>query len=79
MASINGITLKAVKRFRGHDGEPCYQGNVYIGTKKIGFWGGDKEGYRTAFHMAWPAVMESFFISFAVGLRSNLYSISLPP
>ncbi len=34
-------------------------------TKKIGFWGGDKEGYRTAFHMAWPAVMESFFISFA--------------
>ena len=34
-------------------------------TKKIGFWGGNKEGYRTAFHMAWPAVMESFFISFA--------------
>lgn len=33
--------------------------------KKVGFWGGDKEGYRTAFHMAWPAVMESFFISFA--------------
>ena len=33
--------------------------------EKIGFWGGDKEGYRTAFHMAWPAVMESFFISFA--------------
>lgn len=34
-------------------------------TKKVGFWGGDKEGYRTAFHMAWPAVMESFFISLA--------------
>ncbi len=34
-------------------------------TKKIGFWGGNKDGYRTAFHMAWPAVMESFFISFA--------------
>ncbi|MBQ6855670.1 MAG: MATE family efflux transporter, partial [Lachnospiraceae bacterium] len=33
--------------------------------KKIGFWGGNKEGYRTAFQMAWPAVMESFFISFA--------------
>ena len=28
--------------------------------KKIGFWGGNKEGYRTAFQMAWPAVMESF-------------------
>lgn len=34
-------------------------------TTKIGFWGGNKDGYRTAFHMAWPAVMESFFISFA--------------
>ncbi len=34
-------------------------------TTKIGFWGGNKEGYLTAFHMAWPAVMESFFISFA--------------
>ena len=34
-------------------------------TTKIGFWGGDKEGYKTAFQMAWPAVMESFFISFA--------------
>ena len=29
------------------------------------FWGGDKKGYITAFHMAWPAVMESFFVSFA--------------
>lgn len=44
MASINGITLKAVKMFRGHEGEPCYQGNVYIGTKKIGFWSQDSWG-----------------------------------
>lgn len=29
------------------------------------FWGGSKNGYATAFHMAWPAVMESFFISLA--------------
>lgn len=44
MASINGITLKAVKMFRGHEGEPCYQGNVYVGTKKIGFWSQDSWG-----------------------------------
>ena len=44
MANINGITLKAVKMFRGHEGEPCYQGNVYIGTKKIGFWSQDSWG-----------------------------------
>ena len=29
------------------------------------FWGGGKDGYISAFHMAWPAVMESFFISLA--------------
>ncbi len=35
------------------------------GKIKVGFWGGNKSGYATAFHMAWPAVMESFFISLA--------------
>ena len=44
MASINGITVKAVKMFRGHEGEPCYQGNVYVGGKKIGFWSNDSWG-----------------------------------
>ena len=36
-------------------------------TKKSAhrFWGGSKNGYATAFHMAWPAVLESFFISLA--------------
>ena len=29
------------------------------------FWGSGKSGYLAAFHMAWPAVMESFFISLA--------------
>ena len=50
MASINGISLKAVKMFRGHEGEPCYQGNVYIGKKKIGFWSQD----------SWGAVCDNF-------------------
>lgn len=44
MASINGITVKALKTFRGHEGEPCCQGNLYIGTKKIGFWSQDSWG-----------------------------------
>ena len=44
MASINGITVKALKTFRGHEGEPCCQGNLYIGTKKIGFWSQDSHG-----------------------------------
>lgn len=46
MASIKGITLKAVKTHRGHEGEPLLQGNIYIDNKKAGFyadgdWGGN--------------------------------------
>lgn len=44
MASINGITVKAVKQFRGHEGEPLYQGNLYLGNKKIGWWSQDSHG-----------------------------------
>lgn len=38
------------------------------------FLGGDKEGYRTAFQMAWPAVMESFFIALAGMVDSLMVS-----
>lgn len=44
MASINGITVKGIKKFKGHEGEPLYQGNVYLGNKKIGFWSQDSWG-----------------------------------
>lgn len=44
MASINGITVKALKQFRGHEGEPLYQGNIYLGNKKIGWWSQDSWG-----------------------------------
>ena len=32
MASINGISLKAMKSFEGMEGT-AWQGNVYVGTK----------------------------------------------
>ena len=38
------------------------------------FLGGDKKGYNTAFHMAWPAVMESFFIALAGMVDSLMVS-----
>ena len=46
MASINGIELKAIKEFRGHEYEPLVQGNIYYNGKKVGWysqdsWGGD--------------------------------------
>ena len=44
MASINGISVKGMKIFHGHEGEPLYQGNLYLNNKKIGFWSQDSWG-----------------------------------
>lgn len=41
MAKINGLKIKGVKTFRGHEGETCYQGNLYLQGKKIAFWSND--------------------------------------
>lgn len=38
------------------------------------FLGGNRQGYQTAFHMAWPAVMESFFIALAGMVDSLMVS-----
>lgn len=35
---INGFTLKAITKFKGHEGEPCYQGNIYLSNKKVGYF-----------------------------------------
>lgn len=37
MAKINGIELKALKKFKDHEGCTIAQGNLYLGGKKIGF------------------------------------------
>ena len=34
--NVNGFTLKAIKVFKGHEGEPCFQGNIYLNNKKVG-------------------------------------------
>lgn len=44
MASINGISVKGMKEFLGHEGEPLSQGNLYLNNKKIGFWSQDAHG-----------------------------------
>jgi hypothetical protein len=38
MAEIFGVTIKNRKEFRGHEGEPCTQGNIYQNGKKIGYY-----------------------------------------
>ena len=43
MASINGIEIKRVTHFVGHEGN-CSQGNVYFKGRKVGFWSQDSWG-----------------------------------
>ena len=43
-------------------------------TRLAKFMGGDRKGYRIAFQMAWPAVMESFFIALAGMVDSLMVS-----
>lgn len=44
MASINGIKLKSIKTFKGHEQEDLIQGNVYYKNKKVGFYSQDSWG-----------------------------------
>lgn len=46
MASINGLSVKKIVEFRGHEGEPLTQCDVYYKGKNVGFfsmadWGGE--------------------------------------
>lgn len=38
MAKINGLEIKEVKHFLGHEQEDCFQGNLYLNGKKIATW-----------------------------------------
>lgn len=42
-AMINGIEVKGLKCYEGVEG-PTYQGNLYIGSKKVAFWSQDSYG-----------------------------------
>ena len=44
MAIIKGFQLKAIKSFRGHEGEPLKQANLYFNNKKVGFVSEDGHG-----------------------------------
>lgn len=44
MASICGVEVKNLKTFRGHEGEPLYQGSIYLNGKRLGYWSQDSWG-----------------------------------
>lgn len=43
VASINGVSIKKLKFFIGQEGG-CFQGDVYLDGKKLGFWSQDQWG-----------------------------------
>lgn len=51
MLSINGLHLKNVVEFRGHDGEPLIQGDLYLEYHKLGFWSQDSWGGPDIIHL----------------------------
>lgn len=44
MASINGLSIRGLNQFVGHEGETLFQGNLCLNGKNIGFWSQDSHG-----------------------------------
>ena len=44
MASINGVTIKNYKNFKGHEWEDLAQGSIYLDGKRLGSWSQDSWG-----------------------------------
>lgn len=44
MASICNVSLKNIKEFKGHEGELCFQANIYLNNKKIGWYSDNSWG-----------------------------------
>lgn len=44
MASVCGVSIRNRRLFKDHEGMNCYQGEIYLSGKKIGFWSEDFKG-----------------------------------
>lgn len=51
MAIIYGIELKGITKFKGHEGEPLIQGNIYFNGKKVGLYSDDSWGGEEIIHI----------------------------
>lgn len=57
VASINGVSLKKLRYFVGHEGG-CFQGDVYLDGKKLGFWSQDSWGGADNFEFSQVPIIE---------------------
>lgn len=58
------VELRGLKGFKGHEGEPLFQSNIYMNGKKIGDWSDDSWGGPMAINFK-DASAESSFTDFA--------------
>ena len=58
MASLNGVTIRNLKGFNGHEGEPLFQGSVYLNGQKLGFWSQDAHGGSDNYDFNTKALVE---------------------
>lgn len=82
MASINGVTIRGLKKFYGHDGETLYQGNVYYNGKKLGFWSQDAYSGSDSFHFDTSVIQKAVddyrdYSGKAEGFRKTLFSTEI--
>lgn len=61
MASINGVEVKSIKQFSGHEGEPLCQGTIYLNGRKLGFWSQDAHGGDDNFDFDAEMLEKPFF------------------
>lgn len=60
LKDLKGYSVKNVKKFSGHEGEPCHSGSLYRGTKRIATFTEDTWGGPTILHFK-PAEEEKLF------------------
>ena len=72
MASLNGVSLKNLKTYAGHEGEPCMQGSVYYNGKKLGFWSQDGHGGPDRFDFD-ERLLEIPFLTWKSALTKSEY------
>ena len=72
MASLNGVSIRNLKTFNGHEGEPLYQGSIYNNGTKLGFWSQDAHGGCDNFDFNETAI-EIPFLAWKSSLRGSRY------
>lgn len=66
--------IKGIKNFKGHEGEPCSQGSMYLGAKKVCEWSDDSWGGPMQIRFTSPAD-EAAFVVFAREYLSGMLDV----